>query len=163
MVADDLGQGTDTLVGDLFAILGAIFAAAYFLIGRHLRSAGTTWLSYVTVAYSTSAFVLVVMAAIAGEAFTGYGQRTYAFMVFLALVPQLIGHTALNRSLGYLPAVAVTIAVLGEPVGATILAAVFLEEWPTVVEVCGALLILLGVYFGLRAPAAASLTERPVD
>jgi drug/metabolite transporter (DMT)-like permease len=163
MVADDLGQDTDTLVGDLFAILGAIFAAAYFLIGRRLRATGTSWLSYVTLAYSTSAIVLIAMAAIAGETFFGYSERTYAFLMFLALVPQLIGHTALNRSLGYLPAVAVTIAVLGEPVGATVLAAVVLEEWPTPAEVGGAILILVGVYFGLRAPTAAPVRNGPVD
>jgi drug/metabolite transporter (DMT)-like permease len=163
MVADDLGQDTDTLVGDLFAILGAVFAAAYFLIGRRLRAAGTSWLSYVTLAYSTSAVVLIAMAAIAGETFLGYSARTYGFLVLLALVPQLIGHTALNRSLGYLPAVAVTIAVLGEPVGATVLGAIFLDELPNALEIAGAALILCGVYVGLRTPATALIRERPAD
>lgn len=150
MIADDFGAGAETLQGDLFAILGAIFASAYFLTGRNLRTSGQSWLSYVTLVYTTAAVVLVAIAIVSGDAFTGHSTSTYAFMVALALVPQLIGHTALNRSLGYLPAVSVTVAVLGEPVGATILGILFLDETPSVVQALGGLLVLLGVYVGLR-------------
>jgi drug/metabolite transporter (DMT)-like permease len=150
MVAEDIGSGRDTLVGDLYAILGAVCAAAYFLIGRGLRTHGEGWLTYVTVAYSTAAVVLIAMAVVAGQELAGgYSSQTYVYFLLLALVPQLIGHTALNRSLGYLPAVSVTIAVLGEPVGATLLAAAFLDEMPSVMEVTGAMLVLAGVYVGL--------------
>jgi drug/metabolite transporter (DMT)-like permease len=151
MVADDLGSGADTLLGDLYAVLGAVFAAAYFLCGRSLRQAGESWLSYVTLAYSVAAVTLVAMSTIAGHDFSGYSTRTYAFLALLALIPQLIGHTALNRTLGYLPAVSVTVAVLGEPVGATMLAMLFLDETPAVLELAGAALVLAGVYAGLRA------------
>ena len=150
MIADDLGAGRDTLLGDLYALIGAACAAAYFLIGRALRAGGETWLSYVAVAYSTAAVVLILLAAAGGESFVDYPARTFAFFVLLALVPQLIGHTALNRTLGYLPAVSVTIAVLGEPLGATLLAAIFLSEAPTALELVGGLLVLAGVYTGLR-------------
>jgi drug/metabolite transporter (DMT)-like permease len=154
MIGEDIDEGRETLTGDLFAILGAVFGSAYFLAGRGLRMGGQGWLPYVTLAYSTAAVVLIVMAVVAGEAFGGYSDRTYLFLVLLALVPQLVGHTALNRSLGYLPAVAVTIAVLGEPVGATILGALFLDEVPSAVEVAGGLLVLVGVYAGLRGSLA---------
>ncbi|MPZ48250.1 MAG: EamA family transporter [Dehalococcoidia bacterium] len=150
MVGEDIGSGRDTLLGDLYAILGAVFASAYFLTGRRLRSTGEGWLSYVTLAYSMSAVVLIGLVVASGDSFGGYSLRTYGFLVLLALVPQLIGHTALNRSLGYLPAVSVTIAVLGEPVGATLLGALLLDEAPTAVELAGALLVLGGVYAGLR-------------
>ena len=156
MVLEDIGSGSETLLGDLYAVLGAVFISGYFMAGRSLRAAGETWLTYVTLAYSVAAVVLVVMALVSGDSFTGYSTETYLYFVLLALVPQLIGHTALNRSLGYLPAVSVTIAVLGEPVGATILGAIFLSETPTPVEVAGALLVLGGVYVGLRASLRTS-------
>ena len=161
MVADDLGAGSDTLLGDLFALLGAVFAAAYFLVGRRLRTSGQSWLAYVTTAYSVSALVLIALTLAAGDGFAGYSQRTYVFLLLLALVPQLIGHTALNRSLGYLPAVSVTIAVLGEPIGATILAALLLDETPSALEIAGGLLILGGVYLGLRSSLAAAVPGGP--
>lgn len=163
MVADDLGEGADTLVGDLYAILGAVFASGYFLVGRGLRTGGQDWLSYVTLAYSTAALVLIGAAVVGTHDFTGYSLRTYAFLLVLAVVPQLIGHTALNRSLGYLPAVSVTIAVLGEPVGATIFSIVLLDEVPTLPQLTGAVLVLAGVYTGLRAsrgPTSRSMLRR---
>jgi drug/metabolite transporter (DMT)-like permease len=164
MVASDAGSGSSTLLGDLYAVLGAIFAASYLLSGRSLRTSGVGWLPYVTSVYSVAAVLLLIAAAVAGDAFTGYTARTWGFMVLLALVPQLIGHTALNRSLGYLPAVAVTIAVLGEPVGATILAVLFLDETPTLLQAIGALMVLAGVYAGLRGTfgkAAEVIEEAP--
>ena len=150
MVGEDIGAGGDTLRGDLFALLGAMFAAAYFLVGRHLLGSGAAWLPYITVSYSTGAVILVLMAVLAGNAFTGYSNQAYFYILLLALVPQLIGHTAVNRSLGHLPAIAVALAIQGEPVGATILAALFLDEMPTLWSLCGAALVLIGVYIGLR-------------
>src|SRR5690606_23030500 len=85
-----------------------------------------------------------------GETVTGFSSETYVYLVLLALVPQIIGHTAINRSLGYMPAFAVALAVQGEPVGSTILAAGLLGEVPTLLELAGGLLVLLGVYVGLR-------------
>ena len=151
MILEDIGATGDALQGDLFAVLGAMFAAAYFLIGRAVRSSGTSWQSYVTVAYSVSAILLLSAALVSGDSLYGYSTRTYVFFGLLALVPQLLGHTALNRSLGYLSAATVAIAVLGEPVGATILAAVFLGEQPTLLELSGGLLLLAGAYVGVRA------------
>ena len=65
--------------------------------------------------------------------------------ILLALVPQLIGHSALNWSLRFVPATMVTIAVLGEPVGATILGFFILKEVPTIIELIGGALILSGI------------------
>jgi drug/metabolite transporter (DMT)-like permease len=150
MVADDVGTGTEALRGDLFAVLGAGFAAAYILSGRHLRAGGAGWLPYVTGVYAVAAVLLVTTAAVAGHTFGGYSARTYLFMVLLALVPQLIGHTAINRSLGFMPATTVAMAILGEPVGATLLGVVFLGETPGALQLVGAAFVLAGVWLGVR-------------
>jgi drug/metabolite transporter (DMT)-like permease len=150
MVAADAGSGSDTLLGDLYAVLGAVFVSGYVLAGRQVMGSGLGWLPYVTRVYSVAAVILVAAALVAGETFTGYSTRTYGIFVLLALAPQLIGHTAINRSLGYLPAATVAVAILGEPVGATILGAMFLDETPTALQMAGALLVLSGVSFGLR-------------
>lgn len=150
MVAQDIGAGSDALRGDLFALLGAIFAAAYIMTGRRLRTGGQDWLPYVTRVYSVSAVILIALALASGHGFAGYSSATWLFLALLALVPQLVGHTALNRSLGYLPAASVAIAILGEPVGATILGVVLLDEEPTAVQALGGALVLAGVYVGLR-------------
>jgi drug/metabolite transporter (DMT)-like permease len=115
-----------------------------------LDSRATGWLAYSTLTYTTAAILLVGAVLAAGETFSGYSQRTYAVFVLLALVPQLIGHTAINRSLGQLPAIIVSLVILSEPVGATILAAIFLDEQPTLLQLAGGLVVLTGVAFGIR-------------
>ena len=150
MVGEDLGEGSDTLRGDAYALLGALFAAAFMLAGRRMLATEGRWLPYSTATYSVAGVILVAMVIVSGETISGFSHETYLYLVLLALVPQVIGHTAINRSLGYLPAFAVALAVQGEPVGATVLAAVVLDEIPSGLELGGAALVLFGVYVGLR-------------
>jgi drug/metabolite transporter (DMT)-like permease len=150
MVSEDFDAGGDTLTGDVLALLGAVFAAGYIMAGRRVLGAGSDWLSYITVTYSTAAVLLLCAAVLSGKALTGFSNSTYALLVALAVVPQLVGHTAVNRSLGRLPAIVVSLAILGEPVGATILAAIFLGEEPTLTQLAGGLVVLTGVALGLR-------------
>jgi drug/metabolite transporter (DMT)-like permease len=157
MAAEDIGEGLGTLGGDLYALLGAIFAAGYLMIGRRARPQ-VPWLKYVGAVYPVAAVLLVVSVLVAGESFTGYSTKTFVMMGLLALVPQLVGHSAINWALAYVPAALVAVAILGEPVGATTLAALILGETPSGFEVAGALLVLSGVYVVLRpgrVPAGA--------
>lgn len=155
MTSSGLSAGNDSLRGGAYALLGAIFAAAYFLIGRHVRGALSLG-AYVGLVYPAGALVLIAAALASGERLFGYSRQTYLMFVLLALVPQLIGHSALNWALRYFPAAIVTIAVLGEPVGATTLAAVVLNEVPTWQQVGGAAVVLLGVWLALRPRDASA-------
>jgi drug/metabolite transporter (DMT)-like permease len=149
MAAEDIGEGLGTIVGDLYALLGAVFGAAYWMTGRAARLQ-MSWAGYTGGAYTAAAVLLIAAALIAREPFTGYSAKTFVMFGFLALVPQLVGHSAINWSLGYVPAALVAIAILGEPVGATALAVLFLGETPSGLEIAGGLLVLAGVYAALR-------------
>jgi drug/metabolite transporter (DMT)-like permease len=155
MVSEDFDAGGDTLTGDLLALLGAVFAAGYIMAGRRVLGAGSDWLSYITVTYSTAAVLLLCAAVLSGKPLTGFSSSTYALLLALAVVPQLVGHTAVNRSLGRLPAIVVSLAILGEPVGATILAAIFLGEEPTLTQLAGGLVVLTGVALGVRGDVSS--------
>jgi drug/metabolite transporter (DMT)-like permease len=159
MVAEDFGAGTDTLLGDLYALIGALCAAGMFLAGRFALAGGGSWFPFSTAIYSIAALVLAALVLVSGETFTGYSDETYVYLLLLALVPQIIGHTALNRTLGHMPAFAVSLAVMGEPVGATILAALVLDETPTALQLAGGLIVLAGVYVGLRPSSAPATLE----
>jgi drug/metabolite transporter (DMT)-like permease len=162
LVSEDLDAGGDTLTGDAFALLGAMFAAGYIMTGRRVLAASNAWLPYVTTSYSVAAVILLATALAAGETLGGYSGKTYALLVALAVVPQLIGHTSVNRSLGHLPAIVISIAVLGEPVGATILGAIFLSEEPTLLQLAGGLVVLVGVALGVRGDVRTTPAERGV-
>jgi len=68
----------------------------------------------------------------------------------LALVPQLLGHSIFNWSLKYIPVSLVSVTLLGEPVGSTVLAYFILQEQPGWVKIIGAVLILAGIWLAAR-------------
>ncbi|HEY7293668.1 MAG TPA: DMT family transporter [Dehalococcoidia bacterium] len=153
--AADVGGGGRALVGDLLALAGAAFAGAYFALGRRLRSI-TSVTTYVGTVYPIAAVVLTVMALVGRQRLSGFDGETWLMFALMALVPQVIGHSSLNWALGYLSAPFVSIAVLGEPVIATILAAIFLGELPGPLRIVGGVVVLAGVYLGLRAELEAT-------
>jgi len=156
MAGEDLGDGLGTIAGDAYALLGGVAAAGYFIIGRRLRPT-VSWVRYVGAVYPLTAVMLVAVALIAREPFTGYSTKTFVMIGLTALVPQLIGHTAINWSLAYLSAVIVAIMILLEPVITTGLAVPILDETPTAFELVGGAFVLAGVYLALRPRAEEHL------
>jgi drug/metabolite transporter (DMT)-like permease len=136
--------GGTSVKGSILASLGAMAIAGYLLIGRKLRQK-MSLVSYIFLTYSSAAVILLVWCLIVGGSFTGYSGETCLMFILLALVPQMLGHSSFNWSLRFMPATMVTIAVLGEPVGATILAFVILKETPSLFEIIGGVLILGGI------------------
>lgn len=142
--------GGRAMLGNALALLGAFMAAGYMLTGRQVRP-HISLFSYTFWVYGISAVVLLLFAAISGQRLTGYSGTTYLWFVLLAVIPQVIGHSSFNWALKYLPAAFVSLALLGEPVGTTILALIFLREAPGVGELIGGGLILTGIFLASRA------------
>ncbi len=145
--------GPRPLLGGVLALLGALAVAGYLLIGRRLRQS-IGLLTYASLTYSSAAVLLLLSALAFGHSLIGYSPATYFWMALLAVVPQVIGHSSLNWSLRFVSATLVTIAVLGEPVGATALAYLILDEVPTWTEIGGGILILAGIFVAFRRTAA---------
>jgi drug/metabolite transporter (DMT)-like permease len=141
--------GSETLFGGVLALLGALAVAGYLLIGRRLRQE-VSLLSYSFLVYGSAAVILLVAVLIRGYPIFDYSGDTYVMLVLLAVVPQLMGHMSLVWALRFVSATLVTIAVLGEPVGATILAFFILDEVPTWSEIVGGVLILAGIFVAFR-------------
>src|SRR4030042_4752868 len=142
----------EALVGDGLSLLGAIAASVYLLVGRKMRK-DQDLLSYIFPVYSTAGSILIILSLIFQRPFFGYSASTYLFLFLLALVPQLIGHTIFNWALKYLPASMVAIAILGEPVGSTILAYFILGEGLTTWKILGGLSIFTGIWVAFKKKA----------
>ena len=112
-------------------------------------------LAYSAVVYTVAAIALWVAVLVVRPSLTGFGGEAWTFILLLALIPQVIGHTALNWALGHLRVVTVGLAVLGEPVIATLLAIPVLGETPPVGVLIGGPLVVAGVALGLRSAAWA--------
>lgn len=134
--------------GDLLALGGAVAIAGYFLVGSRLRKRLTLF-SYVFPVYSCAAVILLAAALVTRMQFTGFGWRSFLYCFLLAFVCQILGHSFFNYALKHLHATVVTIAVLGEPVGASLLALLILRETPVLTEILGGASILFGIFLVL--------------
>jgi drug/metabolite transporter (DMT)-like permease len=141
--------GPRAVLGDVMALIAGLAMGGYLIIGGHLR-ARIEILPYLTVIYSGAAVILLLATAILGYSFTGYSGMTYLSMVLLAVVPQLIGHSSFNLAVRLIPVTFVSVAILGEPVGATLLGYFILDEVPTAKELIGGIFILAGIFIVLR-------------
>lgn len=141
-------SGGFSLSGIWLALVGAIMAAGYMMIGRKLSSKIDT-LRYTAIVYSTAALFMVFIVFFRQEALVGYSNRVWFLFMALAIVPQLLGHSVLNYSLRTFPATTVSVALLGEPIGSTVLAMIFLNEIPSILQLIGGIFILIGIGYSI--------------
>lgn len=148
----DAGSGSESLRGDLLALLGAGLVAAYYVIGRGLRQRIDIW-PYVGLVYGVATLTLLVAIAATGFSVIGrVGGKDWLVFALLAAGPMMIGHTGQNWALRYLPAYAVNLSLLGEPIGATLIAWLlpWIGEVPPSSALVGGCLILCGIALGMR-------------
>lgn len=146
---NELALAHRSIVGNALALVGAVGAAGYFLVGRNLRSQFDTR-TYVTAVYSTAAVLLLIVTLSMQLPLTGYDRKIYGLFVLIAVLPQIIGHTSFNWALKFVSATMISIITLGEPVGAVILAYFLLQEKITANQAIGGILILSGVALAIR-------------
>jgi drug/metabolite transporter (DMT)-like permease len=149
-IADAGLGGGGTTRGDIMALLGAVAASGYLLVGRQLRARMSLML-YVGIVYVTAAVALLCAVVLSGAPLAGFPGEGYLWVLLLALGPQLLGHTSFNYALKYVSATFVTVALLGEPIGATLLAIPLLSQVPTIPRIIGGLCILAGIFLAARA------------
>ena len=126
--------------------MGAAAAAAmYMVVGRRLRAKLGAW-SYVALVYTAALVTLLLIAVVSGIHVAPQPPRDILIFLALAIGPMLLGHTGMNWALEHLPAYIVNLTMLGEPVGATILAALLpgIHEIPQWTTLAGGAVILCG-------------------
>ncbi len=163
----DYGPGGSLLYADALAFAGGIMAGFYFLAGRRLRQR-VALLDYAFVVYGCATAVLFLYAIVLGQSLTPVGSTDTELLLFLALavIPQLGGHTLYNWSLKWVPAPVVSLSLVGEPVGSSLLAWAILNQVPAAGVGVGAGLALVGIYltvFGQGTDTRQVLATRDVE
>jgi len=133
------------LYGDLLSLLGAFALALYLVAGRSLRRS-LSLLEYVTPLYATSAALLILGCLIMNIRLYPYPVREYLLFLLIAFIPMILGHTLFNWALRYVEAPVVSVSLLGEPIGASLLALIILGELPPATTILGGAITLLGIY-----------------
>ena len=146
----DLSLSARAAFGDLLALAGGMLAAAYVTVGARVRRTVDTTV-YSAGCYAVASLVLLVVCLGAGRPLTGYDGRAWLAIIALVVGPQLLGHTLMNRVLRTISATAVSVAILFEVVGASIIAAIAFDETPPLAAAPAGLLILVGIVLVIRA------------
>ncbi len=133
------------LMGDMLALASGLFVAIYFIIGRDVRKRVDA-LTYTSITSLTAAVVLFFACVAFGLEFTGYRSLDWMLFILLALGPGLGGHAILNWALKYVKAPIVAVSILGESVGASLLAYIIIKEHLLWYQILGGILIISGIY-----------------
>ncbi len=129
------------LGGNLLALLAALLASLYSLAARKLRQR-TPLLPFMLTVHMSGTIFLGLLAFVIGIPLLGFDSRTWLGLALLGLIPTLIGHTLLTYAIGHLRAFVVNASILGEPVGATILAALIMNEIPPWQTILGGMIVV---------------------
>ena len=142
-------SGKSPFVGNGLALLGALAASGYLLVGRALR-ARVSLVAYVWLAYTAAAVFLWVGLLASKTSLAGLPASAWGFMALLAIGPQLVGHTAFNWALRRLTATFVAVSILGEPIGSALLAVILFGETFSTLQLAGFLVLLAGIFIAAR-------------
>ncbi|MDB9315071.1 DMT family transporter [Spirulina sp. CS-785/01] len=143
--AEGSSVGSNPLLGDGLALMGAWCVSLYFLLGREAQREGLGTGSYVVVAYTVAALVLLPLPLLWGTAYWGYPGTVYLYILLMALISQVFGHTVFNWAVRWVSPTFVTLGILFEPVGSSGLGFLVFGEVPGMLVVVGAMVLLLGV------------------
>jgi drug/metabolite transporter (DMT)-like permease len=135
--------------------LGTSLAYTFFLLTLRRASAGPRHAAgplFDATAGAAAGALLIGLTF--GSLQFGIGWPTFGWLLLLAISSQTLGWLLITSSLPRLPAAVSSLLLLLQPAAAIALAAVVLGQRPTIVQVCGALLVCGGVL-------AASLAAAP--
>ncbi len=141
----DLGQGQSPLLGDALALGGAVCMAGYLMVGRKVR-VDCSLVTYIGPVYGVAMLTLLAIVLVTQQPMLGFQPAAYVWVLALGLIPQLVGHTTYNWALNHLSATFVAIVTLAEPMGAGLLAYLFLGETVTLCTGIGGVFVLVGIY-----------------
>jgi drug/metabolite transporter (DMT)-like permease len=156
LVARGAGKGEHRLAGDLLVLVAVGLYGLYLTVARALKDALPAR-SYAALVYTSAAVMLAFALAVAprnpaAAAIWPPPDRGLIAIAVIALVPTILGHTAVQTASRTLPPAIVALVSPGETLGGIVLGAAFLHESPAPTEIAGALIILVGSAIAIFAP-----------
>ena len=132
------------LFGDFLSLIGCALVTAYLLFGQNVRKR-LSLITYTFVVYLISALTLLIYTIAAGQSLFPDKSSDWVYFILLALFPNLLGHSLFNWSLKWLSTSTISMAILFEPVGATILAYFLLRENVVWSQLVGGAIVMAGI------------------
>ncbi|MGG6433488.1 DMT family transporter [Anoxybacillus sp. D401a] len=140
----DFRVSGEALYGDMLALIACAMVTGYWLVGQHLRKQFSL-ITYTYIVYGIAAFVLSVYVSLFRYSFLSYNANDWWCFVLLAVIPTLFGHSLFNWAMKWVNAAMVSMAILFEPIGAIILAYIWLGEKVYLSQGIGSFFIIIGI------------------
>ncbi|WP_058305786.1 DMT family transporter [Gracilibacillus massiliensis] len=140
----DFQIANEALYGDFLAFLGAIFITIYFLLGQGVRTKVSV-MCYTFIAYGIGAIVIIFYNLLMANPLVGYQPNQWILFIALAIVPTILGLNLLNWALKWVSTSVISMGILFEPVGASILAFFILGEFITWSQWLGGMIVIFGL------------------
>ena len=141
----DFFSGSNAFIGDIFAILGAIFVSVYLIIGNKIRQK-VSMSSYTYLTYTFAMITVFIVNIFVKHSLIVTDPNEYILFISMAVFPTLLGHSLFNWSLKYVKPTLISMAILGEPIIASIIAIFLFSEIPTLFQLIGSIIILSSIY-----------------
>jgi drug/metabolite transporter (DMT)-like permease len=149
VIGGDLSFSGEAVKGNLLALGGGIMAGLYILGGSRYRKK-LTLSTYAFLVYGPASLFLLAASLSTGVDLTPIEPNEYLLFLLLAVGPMLAGHTIYNWALRYVSPTVISVTLLGEPVGSSILAYLILSENPGTGALLGGPVVLLGIFLVAR-------------
>ncbi|MDC3417037.1 DMT family transporter [Aquibacillus salsiterrae] len=133
------------LFGDFLAIIGAIMVTVYFLMGQNVRKR-LSLMTYTFIVYGISSVTLVIYNVILAKPFFGFPLDNWLVFFALAIIPTFFGHTLFNWAIRWVSTSVISMSIIFEPVGASILAYFMLGEQVTWSQWLGGTIVVFGLF-----------------
>lgn len=145
----DFALSQTAFFGDVLALIACGMITAYLLIGQRIRQS-LHLIVYTYTVYSVASVVLLIYIFIAHESLGPYPVTDWLYFSLLAVFPTLLGHSILNWAVKWVSTSVISMSILGEPIGASLLAYFILKEIPVPSQLIGGGIILLGIALFLQ-------------
>ncbi|MFJ9462196.1 DMT family transporter [Viridibacillus arvi] len=144
----DFGHSNKSvIIGDILSFLSVIAIVGYLLIGQNNVKRISHWV-YSFCVFLFAAISLNIYNLFLGFPITSYDSREWGIFILLAIFPT-IAHVIYNFLLNYVNTTTISMSILGEPIGATILAVILLGEHIVTLQIVGGFFVLIGVFLFL--------------
>jgi drug/metabolite transporter (DMT)-like permease len=159
IVGIDKITGSKLDAGHFLAILASIFYAIYLLFMRKGRVALDT-VTFTAISMLVSSVFLLLICLVSSTPLVGFSLKSWVSLAGLGLISQLGGWLAINYALGFIESTTASVGLLSQTVFTAIIAVPLLNEKLSLIEICGALVVLFGIYLVTRK---AFLPSKPVE
>ncbi|KFZ43166.1 EamA/RhaT family transporter [Anoxybacillus flavithermus] len=140
----DFRVSGEALYGDILALIACAMVTGYWLVGQHLRKQFSL-ITYTYIVYGIASIVLSGYVALFRYSFFSYDVNDWINFILLAVIPTLFGHSLFNWAMKWVNAAMVSMAILFEPIGAIILAYIWLDENVYLSQAIGSFFIIVGI------------------